>query len=1065
MAVIKYDDIFDFPGYNKAIKDLEAANKDFGKTVTTINDRIAAQYKEIKGDLKAYSDVLKSFNVNQRGATDALIQTGEAAVGTKKKLAEQKRIMEELLNVQDLSVRSLTELKTAGKGIETQYSNLKGASDDVIAKKKALAEEYRRVTGAAKEQARALKSTSTVLDVAEGSYAALQKELTAIGNQLKSIPNAFDKATGKININNKAAVDLSRRYLEVNNVLKAADAQLGNYQRNVGNYASATHSLSQVLRELPSLGISTQQFFLAISNNLPILFDQYSALSKKIDENTGKVIGNSGAFKIFASSIFSIGNLLTIGVTLLSVYGSELVEWAGSLFDVSDAFDEAKEAAKAYARAVEDVNKAAISNQAADVTKLELYRDIIVDTTRSQKDRNEALKAYNQLADEANKLDQSQIDNIELVNEKIGQQIVLIERRAFSRAAESILADRAEKLLLAREDARLKAEKQLEREIKAGNTIVDAKAAQNEYVIGLERKRVIEQKIAVDENVKNAKREFDESKKALYALIELEGFATDEIKSKQGERAKDLIKAQQDLLKAIAEQAIALADLHRERGLIDEEDFQIAKLGIIKQYADAAIELEKTRKGGADKKALADFTKERIEAERNYEAFVNKSEKEALERKKALIESEAADKILAAKQDSELILSSKFFTDTERKALEIEYQNQVDRILIDSLEKRILLEADAAKRAALERQKAELELGIGKRNTGFDRETTEKEFSDRIEAQKKAFDIIRAMRDTSWADEVNQIKKLQQIYEEAQKAGVDVTKESEEAKYALKLLYAEKERLLREELEQTIQLAISTGLEIAQNLINDSFESRIASLEAEKQKELELAGNNAAAREAIEERFNKKIAEQKNKQARADKAFALFNVAINTAQAIAKTISTFGMPAAIPFIALAAIQGALQAAVIASRPIPKYKKGRKGGPAEMAIVNEEGPELIIDKHGKLREVGGKPSVTYLNEGDSVITARETERILKMSAITNETEITTRLSGGFKSGKQDEMVHIMKLALSGNQNMEAAFKKAVKEIPIFQTIIDEQGQRQREKRINSTTTYLNNLTKL
>src|SRR4051812_35251209 len=118
MPVIKYDELFDFAGYAKAIKDAESANKDFGTTVTTINSRIAQQYNEIKGELDQFVGLLKTFNVNQKGAADTIIRTGEAATSAAKKIGEQKRLMQELVNVQDLSTRSTNELKAAGKALE-----------------------------------------------------------------------------------------------------------------------------------------------------------------------------------------------------------------------------------------------------------------------------------------------------------------------------------------------------------------------------------------------------------------------------------------------------------------------------------------------------------------------------------------------------------------------------------------------------------------------------------------------------------------------------------------------------------------------------------------------------------------------------------------------------------------------------------------------------------------------------------------------------------------------------------------------------------------------------------
>lgn len=177
MAVIKYDELFDFPGYQKAIKDLEGANKEFGQTVNTINDRISKQYKEIAGDLKAYSDILKNFQINQKGAADTIIKTGEAALQAKSKMAEQQRIIAELVKTQDLSTKSVNELKIAYKALEAEYNAIKGKEEGDIQRKKELSAQARLVKQNILEQSSALKISKTVLDAAENSYQALQKEI------------------------------------------------------------------------------------------------------------------------------------------------------------------------------------------------------------------------------------------------------------------------------------------------------------------------------------------------------------------------------------------------------------------------------------------------------------------------------------------------------------------------------------------------------------------------------------------------------------------------------------------------------------------------------------------------------------------------------------------------------------------------------------------------------------------------------------------------------------------------------------------------------------------------
>lgn len=96
----------------------------------------------------------------------------------------------------------------------------------------------------------------------------------------------------------------------------------------------------------------------------------------------------------------------------------------------------------------------------------------------------------------------------------------------------------------------------------------------------------------------------------------------------------------------------------------------------------------------------------------------------------------------------------------------------------------------------------------------------------------------------------------------------------------------------------------------------------------------------------------------KAKQANADKEAALFNIAINTAASIAKTLATLGVPAGIVASLLAAASGAAQYAIVKSRPLPKYRDG------------------VIDLKGE--GTGTSDSITAkLSKGESVMTAKET----------------------------------------------------------------------------------------
>jgi hypothetical protein len=1091
MAVIKYDELFDFPGYNKAIKDAEAANTSFGKVVTDINNRIAKQYAELKAEVEQYTGVLKSFNVNQKGAGDSIIRTGDAAVSASKKMQEQKNTMQALLDTSDLLTLSNKELKTALAGALNELNGLGGKSESARAKVSALQQEVRRLKSALKEQADATKVTTKVMEAAEGSYQSFQNELVAIGKQLKNIPDAFDRVTGKINANNAAAVNLSKRYVEVNGMLKNADASLGNYQRNVGNYSSAFNglgnSVNQLSRELPALAINAQTFFLAISNNLPILFDQLGQTKREIAALKAEGKAAPTVFQQLGKAIFSLGTLLSVGITLLTLFGAQIIKFVGDLFKGKKAFSEAAESAKLMNKAIEETDyKEAIKN----VNELTINIDLAKKGFLNKKD---VLKQYNEtigkVTGEVKSLDEAEQALNKNANNYIKFTLLkaaanLALGQAAKAAVDEIKNDLENKDEITKERADLFPEipkDARERYMKLRRIYVrDIQAAtlngDKELAKAIEKQRT---ELEDDFNNKFFTNKFKKEKEGyLNVAKKLQADAASAAKEfgfnffdpekttnkkDKGDTFADKIKRQQELLESAAQKRISLFELANSQELVSENEFQAEKLAIIQKYVLAAIELENLKGKNADQKVIDELNKKSIDAAKEYQEFLNKSSLEGLEKRKQAIQDEAELRVSGLKDEQVEVLSSKKFTDNQRLALEIDYQNKIDRILIDALDARIKLEVDAAKKAALEREKAALERGIKSRGTDFDEKTLNSEYKARVDAENKSLALIAAGRDLSFRDQMEHLKRLEQIEKEFAQKGVDITKDAEERKYQEKVLAAERERALRQEIEATIIEGINAGLQIAQNLSDGKFQERIAKLEAEKKHELELAGNNAAAKEKIEAAFAKKIAEQKRKQAIADRNFALFNVAINTAQGVAKSIAQWGMPFAIPFIALTLVSGALQAAVIASRPLPQFRYGTDNSPEGFAIVDEDGPELIIDKHGRLKEVGqsGGARTTYLEKGSTVLPAGKTRDILRESNYINNA------TNDFSKGRSIELAYA--IATNANHINEAriteGFRKAVKDIPIQQWISDEKGQRLREVTVNNKNTYLNNLTKL
>jgi hypothetical protein len=167
------------------------------------------------------------------------------------------------------------------------------------------------------------------------------------------------------------------------------------------------------------------------------------------------------------------------------------------------------------------------------------------------------------------------------------------------------------------------------------------------------------------------------------------------------------------------------------------------------------------------------------------------------------------------------------------------------------------------------------------------------------------------------------------------------------------------------------------------NALNDLqrqlSENRIAEINTEK--EAQLAAINESSdterskirqREALELRTQKKIAEEKTKQAKADKALALFNIALSTAQAVAAGLKlTIGAPA---FIAFAIALGAIQAATVLAKPIPKFAQG---GVVGGQLHSQGGTQIEAEKDEYI--VKRSQSVKHRKELDAINTSTQAFR--------------------------------------------------------------------------------------
>ena len=128
-------------------------------------------------------------------------------------------------------------------------------------------------------------------------------------------------------------------------------------------------SMQQIARELPSLAMGPQMFFLAISNNIPMFTDALASARKEYEALTDAGKKATPVWKQVLSSLFSWQTAMSALITLSVVYGKEIGGWVKSLFGVKDA-------ALSAAKAQEKVNESFRSSSSDVAEQVTLVRSL-----------------------------------------------------------------------------------------------------------------------------------------------------------------------------------------------------------------------------------------------------------------------------------------------------------------------------------------------------------------------------------------------------------------------------------------------------------------------------------------------------------------------------------------------------------------------------------------------------------------------------------------------------------------------------------------------------------------
>ena len=284
------------------------------------------------------SEIIKKSDVSEKDVYGWIIESakmaGVAVEELNKQLIESAKISKDTLNKSKSlgDYGAIKQTEQAVSELNTQYKlKLKLEAEQLNAERKLMSAQ--RLYNAEVERAtKAEQRKAQANDNLTSSYARVNKWLQTLRKEYRDLA-VVQEMGGKLDdAQAKRLQVLEGRIQKFDGALKKVDAGMGNYQRNVGNYASATNNLSfsvtQIAREMPAFANSMQTGFMAISNNLPMLFDEIMRVNKANKEMQAQGQPTQSMFKSLAGAIFSFQTMLSVGVTLLTLYGKELIDMA-----------------------------------------------------------------------------------------------------------------------------------------------------------------------------------------------------------------------------------------------------------------------------------------------------------------------------------------------------------------------------------------------------------------------------------------------------------------------------------------------------------------------------------------------------------------------------------------------------------------------------------------------------------------------------------------------------------------------------------------------------------------
>lgn len=723
---------------------LEKLNKELLKNQTIS--------KILKNDNEAYLRVSKALNEIEKQKASSIQTTYDLF---KKANSEAKSYYTQKVNSSNTPKSSISNYQSS---ISTNFNNLKTSGKTVefaigyAAEQKKLEDAQKRLNFEQSQYGKELAKTNVEIIKQKKENKDAAKELLGyidLYDELaKKQRDAFN--TAKVIGVEKGIYsrEFQKAATEANyydQQLKKIDFALGRFNRNVGNYKEGmfglNNTMAQIMREMPAFTNSAQTGFMAISNNIPMFADAIAAVKQKNAElkkefteaaaaqkafvfeqeiargatvqaatataamAEAQVMANyqaakaPGLWKQLGSAIFSWNSLMSIAITLMTVYGADIFKWLQKNLQAGKAVDKLAESQSRFNEALKssDFKKAV-----RDISELRNNIDLAKAGFLS---KDKVLKSYNETLGKVMGSARN-LNEVEQILTKNADNYIKV---TLYKAAANLALDKAAESMIKAEEARQKKLNDFK------NSAVDSRISggsmgmgggsfnAQEYEAETQRIKKAREK-RKNQEIKDAtdagKAQEDIAKNLMKQAASFsKGMNFDSILGKDDKTKKDkpyrgarLTGEQKDYLKdleASRNNELAILETSYTNADILEVEFIQRSLSVNKKYYDDKI---KYLKGGnaeerkQESQAVLDKTKAIKEAnDKLYSIYTKQNDDEFSQTK--------AD----AERKRDLVLDNIYSTDQDKIQAEIDYQNEITNATLTFNQKMIDMEIDLGK--------------------------------------------------------------------------------------------------------------------------------------------------------------------------------------------------------------------------------------------------------------------------------------------------------------------------------------------------------------------------------